>query len=412
MPRRKKPSPANLPTLQLQMVQADYGDCLILQAGTAGKMVHVLIDGGPDGVYAQHLKPSLQEITAQPGTPGVAGKELRFTGTVPPRLDLVVLSHIDEDHVVGLVDLMSEIAEARNRGEQPLIAVDKLWYNTFRPISDQGAVFSEPVSFTGSDQVQPFLAYLSNPAVGGALQSLAFSISQGEDLLKAAKILEIPLNTRFTNHLVSQETAPQPYELGDLKLWVIGPLLSNLERYKKDWLEWYEKHKDEPFAASAVRKARQVDKSVSNLSSIMFLAEVPGRKILLTGDGRSEDALVGLKQSGLTDSNGMLSVDVLKVPHHGSERNSSKEFFQKIPAKKYVIPAGKHKNDGNPDYQTLEWIVQAARERPGFSTGRASIDIVVANPNANTKELVRNYPPESNGYTLAFLPTDRHSILI
>src|SRR5512146_2606835 len=105
------------PDLRLRVIQADYGDCLILEhsaAGSAGPVSHILIDGGPDGGYARHLKPELQAIAAEGG-----GK-----------IDLMVLSHVDEDHVVGLVDLMADLATARNRGAQPFIAVDRLWYNT------------------------------------------------------------------------------------------------------------------------------------------------------------------------------------------------------------------------------------------------------------------------------------------
>lgn len=52
------------PILHLHVVQADYGDCLLLQYGTEGTAKHILIDGGPDGAYANHLKFKLQEIAA------------------------------------------------------------------------------------------------------------------------------------------------------------------------------------------------------------------------------------------------------------------------------------------------------------------------------------------------------------
>ncbi len=373
-----QPASADAPGLWLRMVQADYGDCLILESNQNGNNRYILIDGGPDGIYDHHLKSVLQDINAHNG-----------------RLDLVILSHIDEDHVVGLVDLMADIAQARNSGGQPVIPVDELWYNTFRP----GVVGD-------SDQVQPFLAYLASPVASGMMQSIAYSISQGEDLLKAARILEIPLNQGFTQRLVTPETAPRPVVMDDLRLWVLGPLQPNLERYRKDWLKWYTKHKADPFAASAVREARQIDKSVSNLSSIMFLAEIPGRRILLTGDGRGDDVLVGIQQTGLANPDGTCPVDVLKVPHHGSERNSSQEFYRKVPARQYVIPAGKHKNDGNPDLQTLVWIVESAMARG------AHVDLFIANPNANTKALVKQYPPETSGYSLTFLSPDSHSLVV
>jgi beta-lactamase superfamily II metal-dependent hydrolase len=375
------PQPTDPPVLGLHVVQADYGDCLLLQYGTEGAAKHILIDGGPDGVYADHLKYNLQEVAVHHG-----------------RLDLVVLTHIDEDHVVGLVDMLSEIAQARSNGQAPLIEVCELWYNTFRPI-ESGANGT-------SDVVQAFTAYLSSSLAGDEMQSVAFSISQGEDLWKAAHILNIQLNTAFANRTVTPDNAPNPVEFDGLKLWVIGPSQAHLTRYKKDWDKWYTKHKDDPFSIEAVSEARDIDNSVSNLSSIMFLAEVPERRILFTGDGKCEDVMAGLKQAGLTGPDGKLHVDVLKVPHHGSVRNNSRKFFQKVTASQYVISAGKHKNDGNPDLKTLIWMVENAKQRGEH------IDILVTNPNDSTTALQQQYPAATYNYTLTFLAPNQHYIVI
>lgn len=374
------PQPAGSSSMRLHVVQADYGDCLILESGPVGAARHLLIDGGPDGIYARHLKVKLREIADRKG-----------------RLDLIVLTHIDEDHVVGLVDLMTEIAQARSRRETPVIEVGELWYNTFRAIQDNG---------NSSNQADPFSTYLTSPFAGGAMQSIAYSISQAEDMWKAAHILNIPLNPTFTKHVVTGANAGQPIEIGNLKIWVIGPSQDNLDRYKLDWSKWFEKHKDDPFTAGAIQEAVKIDTSKSNLSSIMLLVENPDRRILLTGDGKAEDILDGLKQAGLTGTNGRLHVDVFKVPHHGSDRNSSVELFKKITANHYVIPAGKHKNDDNPDLKTLIWIVESAKKRG------EQIKILVSNPNNNTDTLQKKYLPGKYGYQLSFIPTSEHSVVI
>jgi beta-lactamase superfamily II metal-dependent hydrolase len=366
---------------RLHVVQADYGDCLLLQYGVEGSAKYILIDGGPDGVFAGHLRYKLQEISAQHG-----------------RLDLVVLTHVDEDHVVGLVDMLSAIAQARNRGEPLLIEVSELWYNTFRPI-ESGANGT-------NDLVAAFSTYLNSAFAGGEMQSAAYSITQGEDLWKAAHILNLPLNTDFANRVVAPENAQQPVDFDGLKLWVIAPPQANLKRYKRDWDKWYNKHKNDPFSPAAASEADEIDDSVSNLSSIMFLAEVPGRRILFTGDGRCGDVMDGLKQVGLSDAHGRLHVDVLKVPHHGSLRNNSRKFFEKITARHYVIPAGEHGKDGNPDLKTLVWIVESAKKRG------EQIDILVANPNDSTTELQTQYPAEEYDYTLTFLAPDQHYVVI
>ena len=42
--------------------------------------------------------------------------------------------------------------------------------------------------------------------------------------------------------------------------------------------------------------------------------------MLLTGDARGDDVLAGLREAGLLRRS-PLHVDVLKLPHHGSDRN-------------------------------------------------------------------------------------------
>ena len=48
--------------LRLHVVQADYGDSLILEYGQAAAPRFMLIDGGPPGVYSAHLKPALKSL--------------------------------------------------------------------------------------------------------------------------------------------------------------------------------------------------------------------------------------------------------------------------------------------------------------------------------------------------------------
>lgn len=367
---------SDLPGLHLRMVQANYGDCLLLEASAAGGTSHILVDGGPEGIYAKHLKPELEKIAARNG-----------------KLDLVVLTHVDEDHVTGLADLMVEIDRDRSSGVKPVIDVGGLWYNTFRPL-EPGSRF----------QLESFLAYLSSPAADGSLQNILATITQGEDMWTAARHLGIPVNPGFPQGVVSLEAAPRPWENSGFKLWVIGPTWKNLERYQNEWQKWYDRHKENPFNSTAVRKARAIDRSISNLSSIMFLAEAAGRRILMTGDGTGDDVLAGLEQSGLKQAGEKFHVQVLKVPHHGSSRSSSLAFFQAVTADQYIIPAGKHKNDGNPDLQTLVWIVESARAR------NVEVEILVANPNRSTKTLLKKYQPPQYRFRLSFLKPGDHSI--
>ena len=128
------------------------------------------------------------------------------------------------------------------------------------------------------------------------------------------------------------------------------------------------------------------------------------KTILLTGDGRGDHLLQGLQQAGLLDAQGKIHVNILKLPHHGSDRNATRGFFRKVTAGQYIISAnGLY---GNPDLATLIWIVEAAREQ-----GR-SIEILVTNETPSSRQLVQEYPPGEYGYRLTTMAAGAHALTV
>ena len=92
----------------------------------------------------------------------------------------------------------------------------------------------------------------------------------------------------------------------------------------------------------------------------MFLVEINNKKILFTGDGLGRDVIDQLSKNKMLDKNGKFYVDVLKVPHHGSERNTSLEFFNTVIAEYYIISA--NGRDDNPSIDTLKWIIESVNK--------------------------------------------------
>ena len=132
------------------------------------------------------------------------------------------------------------------------------------------------------------------------------------------------------------------------------PELLALQEQHDKWLRAQkEKKKKSPEAALAAF----VDKSVPNLSSIVVLAELGGKSMLLTGDARGDKILEGMELSGLLEKGGKKHVDLLKVPHHGSDNNMETIFFERVPADHYVFSGdGEH---GNPERATLQMLLDA-----------------------------------------------------
>jgi len=125
-----------------------------------------------------------------------------------------------------------------------------------------------------------------------------------------------------------------------------------LQRHHDAFLET---HKDDKGAEAAL--AALTDKTVANLSSLVLLAEVDNGRILLTGDARGDKILEGLELAGLLKPGESIHVDILKMPHHGSDRNVDPVFFQRITADHYVFSGdGEH---GNPERATLQMLLDA-----------------------------------------------------
>src|SRR5215210_7771615 len=103
---------------KLHVVQAQFGDSLILEFGTAAKRRFILIDGGPPDTFNNDLDAALQSIVQ-------SGK-----------LDVVILSHIDNDHIVGLLDLLAALEEDKANGQPPRVAIAGLWHNSFQKSLD------------------------------------------------------------------------------------------------------------------------------------------------------------------------------------------------------------------------------------------------------------------------------------
>ena len=77
----------------IDLLPAERGDCLWVTWGPAGEHV-MLIDGGPSQTIAT-LVPELE-------------RRLAALGTGDDRVELLVETHIDADHIQGLVSLLSD----------------------------------------------------------------------------------------------------------------------------------------------------------------------------------------------------------------------------------------------------------------------------------------------------------------
>jgi hypothetical protein len=363
--------------LRIRAIQAEEGDCFVLEYGSAAEPRYLLVDGGPAETFDRHLRGELEAIAG-----GGHG------------LDLTLLSHVDNDHVVGLLDLCARLREddaGDPTGASRLIRIGGLWHNSFaRTLDVDGAL-------------APRLRAVSANVASVRAAAAAQGVAEGSALRLAARALRLPVNDGFPADLVCADDAPGPIVLGNLSLTVVGPTRANLEELRAKWEEWLAAHEAAVADGDPLVLANS-DQSIPNLSSIMVLAEADGKRLLLTGDGRSDHLLQGLGRAGRLDAAGRCHVDLLKVAHHGSSRNATRTFFRKVTADTYLISA--NGKDDNPDTETLEWIVEEAA-----AAGRP-IGIVATNATPSTAALVASHDPHAFGYTLTLLPPGGHALTV
>jgi hypothetical protein len=326
----------------LEALRARHGDCLLLHYGSAAEPRNVLIDGGPGGVYGETLRARLQALRDGLQQGGHLGPD------DPLALDLIMVSHIDDDHIGGLLGLTGELLEDKDRGRAAWLRTKTLWHNAFGDlVEDTGALAELPADVP------------SEGADGGAVLA---SVRQGRRLQAEAELLGWPANAPLDGLVRAPAAGGRLVALDDAtSLLVLAPLQPQIEGLRKEWIEQMRKIRAKETSAAEV--AAYLDESPYNLSSIVVLARQGDRAMLLTGDARGDHVLQGLDAAGVTDA-GRIHVDVLKLPHHGSIRNLDSDFFERVTADHYVISAdGKN---GNPETETLE-LIAATRGDDDFT---------------------------------------------
>jgi beta-lactamase superfamily II metal-dependent hydrolase len=368
----------------LEALQANDGDCLILhyQRTAKAKPVRVLIDGGSAGVYSSVLKPRLDQLRAKKAL------DLR----------MVMTSHIDADHITGILDLFKSLAQMREDGKEEFCRIETLWHNSFEKLhgGKPAAVQSATVA-ASLDGVMPPRGLAPFTA------AVVASVPQGNQLRKAAVQLAVPINQGAGGDPVAAPARGQkvvPIADG-LTFMVLAPNAVQLKRLEEAFLAAKAAHPQNDAAIGA----DYLNNTVPNMSSIVVIAEATGprgkkRRMLLSGDARGDVLLESLELAGLM-KDGKCHFDLMKVQHHGSSHSTTLDFFERVTADRYVISGnGKH---AIPHEDALGWL-SAARHgkryecymtnRIGILTNRKVLDRFLASEKKNDKQHVYYFRKE------------------
>jgi beta-lactamase superfamily II metal-dependent hydrolase len=314
---------------RLTLLPAREGDCLLATYGKDERTpTHMLIDGGRAGTWNDIKEASLLEMGAG------------------ARFEAIVVTHIDRDHIEGILKLSAD----RDFGAE----VGDVWFNGYKHLSQE-------------------------------LEE--FGVAQAEKLSIAIATRKWPWNMRFDNKAVKisdGEGAPGTIELeSGLRVTLLSPTSDGLKALEKDWDKWLakagiKKDQEEPaeelppddiesYGAPPVpdldalcAEEEDPDDGIPNGSSIAFLLEYEGKKVLCGADAHPDILEAALRRMGFSETN-RLKIDLLKVPHHGSGRNVSAALLAMIDCGHFAISTdGSHHE--HPDDVALARIVRSSGE--------------------------------------------------
>ena len=369
--------------IQINMLPSCAGDCFLLHFDNH---VNILIDTGYQTTYREYLKPQLE-----------------FLRRMGECIDLMVVTHIDGDHIGGAIEFLKENKQYHC---PQIIEIREIWYNACHHARKIGTTICPLTNEQKSD-----LQKIMNRNRGSNSQREAhrkeISFVHGDSLASLLYKLDYAeiWNAHFQGHAISTSIL-KPYFLKDIVIHILSPTehalyklfakwLSNLRKYNPNFPvsddiifeEAYEQYVKGLPSDNTCRKAigasslslRELvnsslvcscpDMSESNTSSIAILIEYQGKGLLFLADASDRLVLESLEK--LYPSSDILCFDVIKLSHHGSLKNNF-SLLEKVKARKYLFSSDGKRN-GHPSLETVARIIQT---------------------NQDNKELYFNYPLE------------------
>lgn len=338
--------------VELKSYPAKNGDAFLLKA--SNNPFAMLIDGGFVETFQKYIRSDLESLAASDYA-----------------LDLVVATHIDADHIAGLLSFFSMNGTAE---EQTIIPVREVLFNSLRSLVartlKQPAMRPDDLALLQEIRLR---GYPLPDAVNNFDQEI--SARQGNSLARLLQDGGYQWNTHtgaipiggegLIEHRLPQATikvlGPNEERLKALKKWWISEirrlgLVGSLEDLD-DVFEFLCAHEvvnsGEQLLASSDADLAEVylsDSSVTNGSSISLIVEIEGQRLLFLGDSWAEDTVTALAPQGPT------IFDAVKIAHHGSVRNTNPGLLTLVDSPHFFISTNGARHN-HPSFPVLKAIV-------------------------------------------------------
>lgn len=298
--------------MKLETLDALKGDCFLL---SWNKNNYLLIDAGTKGTYP-FLKKKLNQIK---------------------KLEGIIVTHVDYDHIGGFIKLMTV-------QRPPIEPTYDVYINTPDLIlspneSDKvgykhGILFDRKLSDKGIIPKSIYLGVDKTNTID--IKGLILTI------LSPSRTILQTLKKNWT-----AESLYKQYQQETKSSDKVGARHSNLQDYQEivDKTEKLHKWKDD----------------LINSSSIAFIAEYKTKKILFLADANPIEIERELKRIGYSEKK-KLKVDLVKVSHHGSKFNTSRNLLKIIDCNSYLISTNGRGPYYHPHRETIVKIAEYSRK--------------------------------------------------
>ncbi|MFJ3792162.1 ComEC/Rec2 family competence protein [Kitasatospora sp. NPDC090091] len=314
--------------ITVEMLPAAHGDALWIEWPGKGSNVHrMLVDAGPSPTYEAVFE---------------------RVKKLPPRsrhLDVLVATHVDADHIEGVIRLLQDRLALK-------LSIDDVWFNGWPQISEHAGLL-------GADQGEMLQALIGS-------QQLPWNAAFGRPT-RGRPPRAVCLPTRG-----ALPSADLP---GGARATLVGPGRPELDKLFKEWgkvlrnlgvtpgkpdeaLDRLARRKSLRGLAADLLGGERVDTSVPNGSSIAFLLEHDGHRLLLTGDGHGKVLARGVDRLLGKLGGPRLAVGAVKVPHHGSAANVTDELLALLDTRRFLISTNGDKFN-HPDAAAIDRMLAA-----------------------------------------------------
>lgn len=354
--------------IKIKIMPANKGDCFLINF-LDNKNINILIDSGYSDTYHKFLRNEIIKIQKKNES-----------------INLMVITHIDSDHISGAISFLDDNKNIK-------ISIDEIWHNSLRHIykGERANLIIEENDLKILNSIK--MKGMKIPEDSEVMKNRKISGVQGTALGAHIRNNNYAWNIASNGKAICKDEIKKMYNINDVKIKLLSPTRERLDELGKEWKKELRRHKgfkgyiddndifDDVFEmlmshsfSNSIKKRNKlisgqlnlksylkeeeiVDEKASNCSSISFVMEYKGKKLLFLGDSNPNDIYNSITEIYKCDENNKVYFDAIKISHHGSAGNTTEKLMSIIDSQKFIISTngrGKHKH---PSISTIAKIV-------------------------------------------------------